>query len=136
MAQMIQFPAIPAKSYRFEVNGREYEVYPVSNGWRWRSGQWWAIDFRTMGGFECYAHAAQDVMRDARLMNNGISTQETKMEHIVKHLEKTMRCNCDLDNWEPERSTGHSHVCRIHKAAIALETSPAQLRAAGIQPTV
>lgn len=28
-----------------------------------------------------------------------------------------MRCNCDLDNWEPEKSTGHSWVCRIHKEA-------------------
>lgn len=38
-------------------------------------------------------------------------------------LAKTMRCNCDLDNWEPERTTGHSHVCRIHKAAIAQPAS-------------
>jgi len=37
---------------------------------------------------------------------------------IAKILEKTMRCNCDLDNWEPEISTGHSCVCRIHKAAM------------------
>ncbi len=40
------------------------------------------------------------------------------LKTIVTELEKTMRCNCDLDRWEPERSTGHSHVCRIHKAAI------------------
>ena len=33
-------------------------------------------------------------------------------------LEKEMQCNCDLDNWQPEPSTGHSWVCRIHKAAI------------------
>ena len=32
-----------------------------------------------------------------------------------------MRCNCDLDNWEPERDTGHSWVCRIHKRAKVLE---------------
>jgi hypothetical protein len=38
---------------------------------------------------------------------------------IAKRLKATMQCNCDLDNWEPERSTGHSHVCRIHKAAWA-----------------
>ena len=31
-------------------------------------------------------------------------------------LRKTMQCNCDLDSWEPERTTGHSLVCRIHKA--------------------
>ncbi len=30
-----------------------------------------------------------------------------------------MQCNCDLDNWEPELTTGHSHVCRIHKAVLA-----------------
>ena len=35
----------------------------------------------------------------------------------VQELSKIMRCNCDLDNWEPEPSTGHSWVCRIHKAA-------------------
>lgn len=35
----------------------------------------------------------------------------------VKHFESQMGCNCDLDNWEPESSTGHSWVCRIHKAA-------------------
>jgi hypothetical protein len=29
-----------------------------------------------------------------------------------------MRCNCDLDNWVPEESTGHSWVCRIHKAVM------------------
>ena len=35
---------------------------------------------------------------------------------IAKEFRKTMQCNCDLDNWEPERNTGHSCVCRIHKA--------------------
>lgn len=30
-----------------------------------------------------------------------------------------MRCNCDLDNWQPLPLTGHSVVCRIHKAATA-----------------
>lgn len=32
---------------------------------------------------------------------------------------KSMRCNCDLDNWQPEQSTGHTHVCRIHTTAMA-----------------
>lgn len=36
---------------------------------------------------------------------------------IAKDLEKTMQCNCDLDNWQPEDSTGHSWVCNIHKLA-------------------
>jgi len=36
---------------------------------------------------------------------------------IVAELEKAMGCNCDLDNWEPERDTGHAWVCRIHKTA-------------------
>lgn len=42
-------------------------------------------------------------------------------------LSKTMRCNCDLDNWEPEGSTGHSHVCRIHRAAIGVGEMRVQL---------
>ena len=41
------------------------------------------------------------------------------MEQIVKELEETMQCNCDLDNWQPEQTTGHSCVCRIHKIAMA-----------------
>lgn len=28
-----------------------------------------------------------------------------------------VRCNCDLDNWEPEPDTGHSWVCTIHRQA-------------------
>ena len=42
----------------------------------------------------------------------------TKMRGIAKRLSKTMQCNCDLDNWEPEKNTGHSWVCRIHKATL------------------
>lgn len=38
----------------------------------------------------------------------------------ARHLAVNMQCNCDLDNWQPELSTGHSHVCRIHKAAMVL----------------
>lgn len=40
-----------------------------------------------------------------------------KLKEIVKELEKGMQCTCDLDKWEPERDTGHSWVCAIHKAA-------------------
>lgn len=36
----------------------------------------------------------------------------------AKLLEKTMKCRCDLDNWEPDKRTGHSWVCPIHKAAM------------------
>jgi hypothetical protein len=38
--------------------------------------------------------------------------------------EGKMRCNCDLDNWEPLKSTGHSHVCLIHITATGLKNSP------------
>ena len=40
------------------------------------------------------------------------------LREIAVSLEKTMQCNCDLDNWEPEKNTGHSHVCRIHRRAV------------------
>lgn len=46
-------------------------------------------------------------------------TPKTVRDYARDLREGGMRCNCDLDNWEPERSTGHSWVCRIHKAAIA-----------------
>lgn len=42
----------------------------------------------------------------------------SRLHSIAKILNKHMQCNCDLDKWEPERSTGHSAVCRIHKAVI------------------
>lgn len=42
-----------------------------------------------------------------------------KSRPIAKEIAKTMQCNCDLDNWQPERDTGHSCVCRIHKATRA-----------------
>ena len=43
-----------------------------------------------------------------------------KLRQIAKELKDSgMKCNCDLDNWQPEKSTGHSWVCRIHRAAIA-----------------
>lgn len=44
-------------------------------------------------------------------------TKKTLREHVSDLVAARMRCNCDLDNWEPTRETGHSHVCRIHKAA-------------------
>jgi len=37
---------------------------------------------------------------------------------LAKEIAKTTQCNCDLDKWEPERSTGHSWVCDIHKQAM------------------
>jgi hypothetical protein len=40
-----------------------------------------------------------------------------KLRQAAAEAAETRQCNCDLDKWEPERSTGHSHVCRIHKAA-------------------
>lgn len=41
----------------------------------------------------------------------------SELKEIVAKLEKTMQCNCDLDNWQPEADTGHSWVCRIHHLA-------------------
>jgi hypothetical protein len=41
------------------------------------------------------------------------------LREIANYLynNKGIRCNCDLDNWQPENDTGHSWVCRIHKSA-------------------
>lgn len=40
----------------------------------------------------------------------------TEKREIAATFAKTMRCNCDLDNWQPTVQTGHTWVCRIHKA--------------------
>jgi len=37
---------------------------------------------------------------------------------------KGLACNCDLDTWEPEPESGHSHVCRIHKKAWTMKHQP------------
>ena len=42
---------------------------------------------------------------------------KTLKDHVADLVADGVRCNCDLDNWEPERDSGHSWVCRIHKAA-------------------
>ena len=47
-----------------------------------------------------------------------MEVEKRELRDIARELKNGgMQCNCDLDNWEPERTTGHSHVCRIHKAA-------------------
>ena len=46
----------------------------------------------------------------------GLAADKTRAAEL---LAGGMQCNCDLDNWEPERSTGHSWVCRIHKVVIS-----------------
>jgi len=43
---------------------------------------------------------------------------EPSLKEIIAELEKTMPCNCDLDRWQPEKNTGHSWVCRIHREAL------------------
>lgn len=73
-------------------------------------------------------------------MNQSISprnlatTRKPALREIAEFLRfvRGMNCNCDLDNWEPELSTGHSQVCRIHKAAM---TASAELCAEIAQST-
>ena len=48
--------------------------------------------------------------------------KETPLKEVAKELyDAGMPCNCDLDNWQPEPTTAHSHVCRIHKTAHAIK---------------
>ena len=42
-------------------------------------------------------------------------SEEKHLAVKVKDAESQLQCNCDLDNWEPEKDTGHSWVCRIHR---------------------
>ena len=54
-----------------------------------------------------------------------MSEEKREFREIAKDLQDSgMRCNCDLDNWEPERTTGHSCVCRIHKTAMEMKFYP------------
>ncbi len=48
-----------------------------------------------------------------------IQTREVlDLTEIAKELRNIMQCNCNFDRWEPEQATGHSWVCRVHKAAV------------------
>lgn len=51
----------------------------------------------------------------------------SNLKSVASELSKSMACNCDLDNWQPEPQTGHSWVCRIHKAAMASEKAIRQV---------
>lgn len=42
-----------------------------------------------------------------------------ELYRLARDLEEFMQCNCDFEKWPPEKSTGHSWLCRIHKAATA-----------------
>jgi len=58
-----------------------------------------------------------------------MKSDERDLREIAKELKSSgMACNCDLDNWEPEKITGHSHVCRIHKRAIVMKYRPYDLK--------
>ena len=47
--------------------------------------------------------------------------EKKTLREIAKELKESgLRCNCDLDNWQPDTRTGHSWVCRIHKKAKAI----------------
>lgn len=48
-----------------------------------------------------------------------VKIKKTLRDYVADLVAERARCNCDLDNWEPTRETGHSHVCRIHKGAYA-----------------
>lgn len=58
--------------------------------------------------------------------------QAKTLQDITQDLEGKMQCNCDLDNWQPERSTGHSWVCRIHKKALAVLSEAHQPETEGV----
>lgn len=42
------------------------------------------------------------------------------MNAIVYEVSKITQCACDFDKWQPEKATGHSWVCPIHKRASAM----------------
>jgi hypothetical protein len=42
------------------------------------------------------------------------ATLREKAKFIALHIP----CDCDLDSWEPDKRTGHSWRCRIHRLAL------------------
>ncbi len=69
-----------------------------------------------------YALRTLPVERRRAELKDDQSRRHERLREIVAVLKTEMQCCCDLDNWEPERSTGHSWVCRIHKEAVRRES--------------
>jgi hypothetical protein len=53
-------------------------------------------------------------------MSEMATNKKPTLRDIANEVACRLRCNCDLDNWQPEPSTGHSLVCRINKEAWAI----------------
>jgi hypothetical protein len=71
---------------------------------------------KTLGREDCPVHGTAALRKPATSCD---ATSTPTPRSIAKRLRAGgMVCNCDLDNWQPEPITGHSHVCRIHKAAM------------------
>ena len=69
------------------------------------------VDFRNHKRAE-----AEDAKKSAQAAEDA---RAERLLSIVRRIEgERMQCTCDLDNWQPERSTGHSWVCQIHRAAM------------------
>ena len=66
---------------------------------------------------EAEASAAKEELA-SELAQQRNQAYRSSLQAKVKDLESRMRCNCDLDRWEPEATTKHSKVCRIHRTAI------------------
>ena len=61
-------------------------------------------------------HQIREIRNDQEA--KAMQDRNKRRREFAKELAKTMRCFCDLDTWEPERTTGHSHVCPIHDKAM------------------
>ena len=70
----------------------------------------------------------EEILQDIRVQQGAINRLKAEIYSLqfdlteavraeVKELEKIMQCTCDLDSWEPERETGHTWVCQIHRTA-------------------
>lgn len=81
----------------------------------------WDIKFTSQLRNELQNHPEQHKIRklmEEHNIKDPLEERNESLKQIVEECEKEMQCNCDLDNWQPENSTGHSWVCRIHKAAM------------------
>lgn len=86
--------------------GHRYSSHGQSHDVQWCSAADCKCSQYVYGG---YPPPAKEVIQTVEL-------PIVDLREKANELSKTMICNCDLDNWTPEPNTGHSWVCRIHKA--------------------
>jgi hypothetical protein len=98
-----------------------HEVEAGDTVWVWSEQEGESFQHTIKTAFDLKIEYTEECPRTGYIgarFNLVYKNKPARIKAIVHRLEEQMQCNCNLDSWQPEQFTGHSWVCRIHKAAI------------------